>query len=860
MRDGCDTRQCFAKPIRNRRIPLSFGTVGRLCPSISQRLSGMLSAWILISAFGLSSHGESAQIAPPVEPSATVAAESQPTDEPAAAPAKSTAQELDDFLLLITGNNTPEARELGARNLLRIGTDEAARRLSDVLKAPNDALAKQAVCRAMLSVDRPHRSLLEPLLSLLGRNPPELAQMIPATLRRFESPTVIPRLRAMASDTVLPLEQRNAVIAALGFLGDDLNAVSALVEILQDSTDALRASALEALSDVAGTRFLDAVAARGWWEAHDEMDPIEWLRDVNQRRKDEIQRMRADRETLVSRLVAAYREAYLLTPEAEQSKKLLAYLRDDSGAVRGLALDLINGLITDRKAINQEVRSQLLKLVTDPNPVIRRRAAGIVGDLRPAGSGERLTNALAVELDPTVRAAQVAALGRLDDAAVIPALLPRLDDPSRLVVGEAASSIGLLARRGGSANGETQNVISAMIERYAKLSSGEDDVRERFIEAMGRIGADEFRPIFIDEMAPSRGVRVRSAAITAFSSYVGSAEHIRKSATAQEPEVRLAVVQALGRCCRGREDLDALGFCLDSAQEPNQSVREKAWESYMAVVKRLPARDQVEMAERFNRPNDAASQRRRADLLFSLKNSNDRTEPLAPAQRLSLVENLASAQSALHDYASEAKSLEEAIPLALELKSEHVEDLRIRLVEALLHDGQDVAAMAQLKDSAPIEPSNSGYRDRLADTVVREIEARLGGADLAAEFARLMDLIRIASPVIAQVSPDYSARLADLKQAAETARLSVVNRHLDAVGTDSESEARVLPFGREVVLVEIAARLSREAAERPSPDEETRLIEVARKIARDWPGYAVGAPEAERTAAIESLRTLSNSP
>ncbi|MBK8267633.1 MAG: HEAT repeat domain-containing protein [Planctomycetes bacterium] len=775
----------------------------------------MLSAWILISAFGLSSFGDGAQIAPPVEPSATLAAESQPTDEPTAAPAKSTAQELDDFLLLITGNNTPEARELGARNLLRIGTDEAARRLSDVLKAPNDALAKQAVCRAMLSVDRPHRSLLEPLLSLLGRNPPELAQMIPATLRRFESPTVIPRLRAMASDTVLPLEQRNAVIAALGFLGDDLNAVSALIEILQDSTDALRASALEA-AWMAGTRFLDAVAARAWWEAHDEMDPIEWLRDVNQRRKDEIQRMRADRETLVSRLVAAYREAYLLTPEAEQSKKLLAYLRDDSGAVRGLALDLINGLITDRKAINQEVRAQLLKLVTDPNPVIRRRTAGIVGDLRPAGSGERLTNALTVELDPTVRAAQVAALGRLDDAAVIPALLPRLDDPSRLVVGEAASSIGLLARRGGSANGETQNVISAMIERYAKLSSGEDDVRERFIEAMGRIGADEFRPIFIDEMAPSRGVRVRSAAITAFSSYVGSAEHIRKSATAQEPEVRLAVVQALGRCGRGREDLDALGFCLDSAQEPNQSVREKAWESYMAVVKRLPARDQVEMAERFNRPNDAASQRRRADLLFSLKNSNDRTEPLAPAQRLSLVENLASAQSALHDYASEAKSLEEAISLALELKSEHAEDLRIRLVEALLHDGQDVAAMAQLKDFAPIESSNSGYHDRLADTVVREIEARLGGADLAAEFARLMDLIRIAAPVIAQVSPDYSARLADLKLAAETARLSVVNRHLDAVGTDSESEARILSFGREVVLVEIAARLSRKRRNDPA--------------------------------------------
>lgn len=783
----------------------------------------------------------------------------QPAEGVPAPANKSSAQELDEFLLLITGNNTPEARELGARSLLRSGSDEAARRLIEVLKGSNDTLAKQAICRAIINTEQTPPALLDPLLNQLGRSPPEVAQLIPPTLRRFDSSAVIPRLRALGGDEKQPIESREAATRTLGLLGEDQQAVAALIDLLSASGESVPVIALDALSDAAGVRFIDAASARTWWDIHREKKPLDWLRDVNQRRRDEIQRMRMDREAVLGRLVAALRETYNLTPDASQPQKLAGFLRDDSAAVRGLGLDIINGLITDRREISPDIRSQVLKMVGDTNPAIRRRAAALVGDLRPPSSGERLSNALAVELDPVVRSAQVTALGRLDDAAVIPALIARMDDPSRVVVAEAATAIGQIARRGGAAAGAAGTVIETLLKRFERIAPGDDEMAERFIEAMGRIGAEEFRPIFIAQMDESRSARVRSAAITAYTSYTGSAEQIRRIATAKDPEVRLAVVQSLGRCGRSREDLDALGYCIDAAQEPIAAVREKAWESYLVVLRRLPIREQLDLAERFNRPNDAASQRRRADILLAIKNANDRTEPLSAAMRLNLLDRLASAQSSIRDYAGEVKSLTEALPLTADLDAAVHVDLHVRLIEALLHASQDDAAMARFSEFAQ-DAADGPFRSRLADAILREARARLDHADSAAEFVRLYDLIRLAETPLKQTLPDSAERLAEIRASADEARRGTINRLLDTLSTDADAEVRLLAFGRESVIPEIAARLSRDGASRPALEEEARLIDVARKIAKDWPGYAAGAPEMDRREAVELLKSITSGP
>ncbi len=810
---------------------------------------------VLLVILGFSVDPASAQPGPVVSALPTT----QPGDTTTTpAPAPATALELDEFLRLVVGNNTPEARELGARSLLRNGSDEAARRLVDVLKSPNDAAAKLAICRGLLATETPPAMLLDSIIALLGRDPPELAQMVPGVLRRFPPDVVIPKLNSIAATTTFPLEQRIAAINALGFLGDDLQAVQGLITLIESGGPAIGQAAMEAMSDVSGVRFSDAAGVKAWWETHRNMKALEWLREVNQRRKEEIRRMRLDREALVARLVASAREAYSLTPESEQPKKLLAFLRDESMSIRTLALDLINGLITDRKEIGQEIRSQLLKLVTDTNANLRRRAAAIVGDLRPIGAGEVLRSALGVETDPTVRAVQINALGRLDDAELIPVLVGGLSDESRQVVAESASALGMLARRGGSAGpAATESVVGALMSRLA-AASGDDELLEKFLEAMGRIGDEAFRPIFVQEMDPARSVRVRSAAITAFSVYPASAEPIRKYCTAAEPEVRLAVVQALGRCGRGREDLDALNICLDSAQEPNASVRERAWESYLSIVRRLPARDQLEVAARFNRAGDLSAQRRRADLLLALRAGGERAEPLTPAQRLSVLSDLSSAQSELREYSAAAATIDEALPLAEDLDPARAPDLRLQLVEALLRAGQDEAAVARFRKFAAQAPGSEGAteRGRIAEAIVAVIESRLENADLPVEFVKLLDLARLAEPAMSQVAPEHVERVRELATAGVAARRATVQRLLDAITTDDDVDARLLGFGREIVAPELHARLSASNGATRSADEEMRLIELGKKLVSGWNGYAVGASEADRAAALSKLVEL----
>lgn len=812
---------------------------------------------LLLAVAAPGSQGSPANPTSAAQPPLVTTATSAPDDgAPAVDSPIPSARELDDFAQLITGNNTPEARELGARSLLRHGTDEAARRLVAILRSQNDAQGKLAICRAILSSDAPNPMLLDPLVQLVGRNPPELSDIAASSLRRFSPSDVIPRLHALSADGQQPLSRRTAAIAALGSISDDLLAMTKLIELVRDGDAAIRPAVLEAVSEAAGTRLTDAGAAIQWWSGYKEVEPLDWLREMNQRRKEDIRRIRTERDALVQRLVATLRESYLLTSESEQPARLLAFLRDDSAAVRGLALDLINGLITDRREINQDVRRQLLRLVSDSNPTIRRRTAGIVGDLRPAGGGERLREALTVELDPSVRAAQVNALGRLDDAEALGVLIARLNDPSRLVVSEAATALGRLTRRGAMDPAVVESVVAALSDGLQRVPIEDEDLRVLFIEAMGRIGAEEFRAIFAREIDELKSTRVRSAAITALSALPDSAAQIRVLVTATEPEIRLAGVQALGRCGRGREDLDALATCLNAAQEPNTAVRERAWESYLTIVKRLPVKDQLDAAQRFDRPNDAPAQRRRADLLLIINSANDRAEPLTPSQRLTLHDSLASALSALGERAAEARALEDAVAVAAESRPEALPALRRRLIAALLSAGSDQAAADQLHAIATPADMPDADRAALAEIISREITGRIAEADLAADYAKIFDLLRIMRLAAANTLPDLSAMLAAHQQAAVESRQNIVNRLIDALSSDVEADAKLRAFGRETVLPEIAARLSKDGASRPSVAVEARMIEIAKELAPEWPGYAAGAPDSDRRVAIKALSDI----
>ena len=96
---------------------------------------------------------------------------SQPSDETATPPADEAGQ-IVDASRLIVGDNTSQARRIGVRTLLRIGSPAAIERLTVILTQPNEGngAARAAICGALAETESPPTELLEPLIGLIGES------------------------------------------------------------------------------------------------------------------------------------------------------------------------------------------------------------------------------------------------------------------------------------------------------------------------------------------------------------------------------------------------------------------------------------------------------------------------------------------------------------------------------------------------------------------------------------------------------------------------------------------------------------------------------------------------------------------
>jgi cyclophilin family peptidyl-prolyl cis-trans isomerase/HEAT repeat protein len=119
--------------------------------------------------------------------------------------------------------------------------------------------------------------------------------------------------------------------------------------------------------------------------------------------------------------------------------------------------------------------ADLLKLVTDAEPRVRRRAAVAIGRVGLKEGVPALTPLLA-DSDSDIRQAAAFALGLIGDAAASSALLPLLADPVPMVRGRAAEAVGLLADQApesgvGSLAQSAASAISKMAAEYARSAA-----------------------------------------------------------------------------------------------------------------------------------------------------------------------------------------------------------------------------------------------------------------------------------------------------------------------------------------------------------------------------------------------------
>ncbi len=792
---------------------------------------------------------------------------SRPVDS--AATSTSLQQDIADHYELVIGDNTAQARRLGATKLLELGTTDAVARLADVLRTNSPARlpARTAVCEAIAGRENPPSVLLDALIACLGDKSPGMAEALSRALRRFDTALAVERLRPLASDSEAALERRLAAIAALGESGDDIRAVAALATLLDGTSPTIQAAALIAFSTATGIKHDSASAALSWWSRHSTLTGTQWLWRVNEVRREQVRRLQTVRADLNRRVVQLSREAYLSTSEGNRAERLLSFLRDDLPAVRSLGLGLINDLITDRKDIDGDAKSRIVELLSDADPQVRQQAATIAGELRLAGALNRLLDALAVESVPDVRMAQVAALGRLDDPAAVPALIARLTDDALVVVGEAALALGNLARKRPDAVSAPDAIVTAMLERYGRLRPIDEDVREKFIQAMARIGEETFRLEFRRATAPSESLRIRRAAISALAAFgdVASADDARGLLKSQEMEIRQAAVDTLGKCGRRLEDLAALTPHLYARSEADAAVREQAWRAYLAISERIPASDVFRMATEFGRTGDKADQQRSVDLLRSIRVVEARFESLPAVQRFELLSQLADGLAILGDHVGAATSLEQAAALRESTDAAGAISLLARALSARLAALEDGAAIEKsMQLSRRVGGAATQALAAFAEVVLKEAGKRADQAADAQAFSAIISLLDSAAALLKEAGREANA--AAIRSRAMTRRGQIIQELLADYLLDGEGEARIIAFGPEPVVPPLASLLEprgagstdRPVLRVPTAQGEQRLVHLARKLVPAWQGLDAATDEAQRAAALNELRSLAH--
>jgi hypothetical protein len=83
---------------------------------------------------------------------------------------------------------------------------------------------------------------------------------------------------------------------------------------------------------------------------------------------------------------------------------------------------------------------------------------------------------------------------------------------------------------------------------------------------------------------------------------------------------------------------------------------------------------------------------------------------------------------------------------------------------------------------------------------------------------------------------------------------------LNSMAADPQAETKMLGFSVDVVLRRVQAKLAdAPATSAPASIAEEKLVQIAKRLAPQWPGYSPGCPAEERAAALKSLKTMTSS-
>ncbi len=516
------------------------------------------------------------------------------------------AQEIDDHRQIITDTGSqPESRRRMAERMLAL--DNPAR-IDLAVELLSSADAAVAVCEAITSVGTKRPQLLdarlvEPLVALLGHEDAALSHKAAAALSAFPDDAVAGRLGDLASDGDRPLRQRLAAISALALSTDRRDIVAELIGLTASSDPAVVARAVDALRPASRLDYADdLVAWRKWWTEKQKLDDAEWLRyrldlavQHNQSLLREVARLRADAESrsqyAARRTCELLRTNLQLTQANQRDAKLEELLTHTKTEDRLCALSLVGERIREGEKTSDAIRDAVKGCFGDALPEVRTDALQVIENLKDPQDAPEVLMLLTTENVLSVRETILRVLGRLKNPVAITALVSELSSPTAPVgcVREAAIAVGALCDQAAVAPAVIDQAITPLRDRLAAAAPTDLRLKEALLGAMARIGDPAFAADFAEYLsaespelvvASIRGVEV-----------VGDTDQIDRllgHLGHSDARVRRRAVAAVGSLGTAPEHLAALFGRWDPNVEPNEGVRNVAWDAFRAVLTKNP--------------------------------------------------------------------------------------------------------------------------------------------------------------------------------------------------------------------------------------------------------------------------------
>lgn len=493
--------------------------------------------------------------------------------------------EIQENLRLLTGQNSLEARQIGAQRMLRQGPAAIAALRQTLLNQPPPILV-QAIAQAVAGSKDSPVELVDPLVKWLAAEEPEVRDAAVAALSSYRDSGLGSKLRAVAAAPQNPQAQRLAAVTILSRLADR-DSIESLIELLEVQDEAVRSSARNALSQLTGAGYgTDVAQWRRWWQANRNRKPLEWLAASNASLISENRELNAKVKYLSDLVSKAYRDLYYRTDE--KPAVLVQYLDNKQvPEVRLVGVDLVNLRIRDSKTVAPEVVEQLRKTIYDPDAQVRQQAIRVLGDLRNREDAKLLLEALAHENDPAIAQTIARALGRLGDPAAIPALVTRLGNGDTGLAAACAAGLGELCRRGNTnavSAAQHDEVINGLKDRFE--SATDKALRQEILDAMAKMADERFRPQFLTALQGA-DVDCRRIAVKAFADLNGQDDDKILSPLLGDPDwsIRAAVCAALGKIAKTRQIDPLLQRC--DKTEPSEVVRQAAKDAVISIMLNL---------------------------------------------------------------------------------------------------------------------------------------------------------------------------------------------------------------------------------------------------------------------------------